>query len=50
MESEIEAVFSSNSKQIKKLFDCLHPTSERISVQDFLIFCKNVRIHPVNLK
>lgn len=49
MESEIEAVFATNSKQIKKLFDSLHPTKDRVSVQDFLIFCKNVRIHPVNL-
>ena len=50
MESDIEAVFANNSKQLKKLFESLHPIDNKISVQDFLIFCKNVRIHPVNLK
>lgn len=47
MESEIEALFSENSKQFKKLFESLHPADSKISVQDFLVFCKNVRIHPV---
>ncbi len=47
MESDIEAIFSNNTKQLKKLFEALHPVDHKISVQEFLIFCKNVRIHPV---
>lgn len=50
MESDIEAIFSNNSKQLRKLFEALHPVNQKISVQEFLIFCKNVRIHPVITK
>lgn len=50
MESDIEAIFSNNSKQLKKLFAALHPINQKISVQEFLIFCKNVRIHPVRTR
>lgn len=49
MESDIEAIFSNNSKQLKKLFEALHPSEGKISIQEFLVFCKNVRIHPVIL-
>jgi hypothetical protein len=49
MESDVEAIFASNSKQLKKLFEALHPVENRISIQDFLMFCKNIQIHPVTL-